>query len=125
MIWARRANDMQESLADERVACVHMLLHAGAEITTAVLSAATSSASAGADALCQYMASVRNTAASGGSLLIVHAEACSGKSASAAAAATAAATAAAASTGAADAMSYSATAAAAAAVTDIPLVLMV
>jgi hypothetical protein len=67
-----------------------MLLHAGAEITAAVLSAATASASAGADALCQYMASVRSTAATRRDVLIVHAEACNGQSASTTAAPTAA-----------------------------------
>jgi hypothetical protein len=71
-------------------------------ITAAVLSAATASASVAADALCQYMASVRSTAASRGGLLTVHAEACSGQGAGTANATTAGADAAAvASTGAA------------------------
>jgi hypothetical protein len=105
---------MPASLPEDRAACVHMLLHAGADITTAVLRAATTSASAGADALCQYMTTVRTTAASRGDLLTVHAQACSSTSTTIAAAAAVTSTAAA-STGASSVTSDSAAAAAGAA----------
>jgi ankyrin repeat protein len=89
--WGRYYTEMPTSCDADREQCIQLLLQAGAEVTAAVLNAA-SKTTAGTYVLCEHVASVRSAAASAKQLLTVHADACSSSSSKPTAATAAAST---------------------------------